>query len=188
MCSLGAAAQQQPSFSTTAQPRGRAWPSFGDTIRTEAETADHGLRIIGDLTRQLVKVPHRRKVMVFIGSASLFSPNEPSAFEDRGADFSPNWLDAIREAGRNNVSIYVIDPQSAPGHANDDAGSFTGETGGYTSTNTTNFNAVVERIWRESGSYYLLGYRAPINDHRLHKIELNVSTPGVTVKSRRARG
>jgi VWFA-related protein len=163
-------------------------PSFGETIRSDAETAAHGLRIIGDLTRQLVKVPHRRKVMVFIGSASMFSPNEESAFADRGPEFSPDWLDAIREAGRNNVSVYVIDPQSAPGRSNDDAGCFAGETGGYTSANTANYNAVVERIWRESGSYYLLGYRAPINDHRLHKIELKVSMPGVVVKSRRARG
>ena len=69
----------------------------------------------------------------------------------------------------------------------DDAGSFAGETGGYASVNTANYDAVVERIWRESRSYYLLGYRAPISDHRLHRIELKVTAPGLTVRARRVR-
>ena len=162
--------------------------AFGDTIRSDAENTAHGLQVIRDLTGQLAKVPHRRKVLVFIGSASMFSPSEQSAFEDRANEFSPNWLEAIRAAGRDNVSVYVIDPEGAPGRANDESGTFATETGGYAWVNTANFDAVVERIWRESGSYYLLGYRAPINDRRLHKIELKVNAPGVTVRTRRARG
>ena len=44
------------------------------------------------------------------------------------------------------------------------------------------------RIWQESGHYYLLGYAPPINDHRVHKIDVRVKAPGVTVRARRARG
>jgi hypothetical protein len=46
----------------------------------------------------------------------------------------------------------------------------------------------VNQIWQESGSYYLLGYRPPTNDHRLHKIEVKVNVPNAAVRARRARG
>ena len=54
--------------------------------------------------------------------------------------------------------------------------------------NTNNFGAAVEQVWREAGSYYVLGYHAPINDHRLHEIEIKVNVKGVTVRARRGRG
>lgn len=163
-------------------------PSFGETIRTEAEDAAHGLRTIGDLTRQLSKVAHRRKVLVFIGAAAMFSPKEASAFSDRGPDLSPDWFEAIRSTGRDNVSVYAIDPEGHTGAVDDYSQSFATETGGHAWINTNNFEGAVERIWRESGSYYLIGYPAPINDHRIHAIDVRVGVPGVTVRARRARG
>lgn len=174
-------------------------PAFGDSIRTAGEDSKDGLRAIDTLAEQLGAVPHRRKVMVIIGNGRLFSPNEVSAFSDRDPALPREWLDAVRSTARNNFSVYVIDPrghnpsvgleQGARGLSiPEDAESFATETGGEAWVNTNNYDAAVGRIWMESANYYLLGYAPPKDDRRLHKIEVRVSKPGVTVRARRARG
>jgi VWFA-related protein len=163
-------------------------PAFGDTIRDEADDARRGLEAISQLTQQMAKSAHRRKVLVFIGAPSMFSPNEASAFHDRGPELSPLWFEAIRSTARDAVSVYVIDPEGQTGQVEDYSQSFAAETGGAAWVNTNNFDGAIDRIWLESGSYYLLGYPAPINDHRIHKIDVRVAVPGVTIRARRARG
>jgi len=163
-------------------------PMFGESIRSSAEDARHGLETISSLTEQMSKAIHPRKVLVFIGSPTIFSPQEPSAFADRDPDLTMRWFDALRDTGRNNVSVYAIDPRGHSGDVGDWSASFAVETGGQAWANTNNFNGAVDRIWQESGSYYLLGYTPPINDHRIHKIEVKVAAPGVTVRARKARG
>ena len=173
----------------------RFQPAFGDTIRTPAEDAVDGLKAIASLSQQLAKLPHRRKLLVFIGAGEMFSPKEPSAFTSLGTGSSadslsltPFWLDAVRETGAANFSVYVIDPRGHGGVSSGDTDSFTYETGGAAWANTNNYGAAVDRIWQEAASYYLLGYAAPINDRKIHKIEVKVNAPGVTLRARRARG
>jgi VWFA-related protein len=180
------------SFTTSSPTEARAAisrfrPAAGDSIRSESEDARRGLQAISQLTQQMSKVAHRRKVLVFIGAAAMFSPKEESAFDDRGPELTPLWFEAVRSTARDNVSVYVIDPEGL-GQVEDYSQSFTAETGGAAWVNTNNFDRAVERIWLESGSYYLLGYPAPINDHRIHQIDVRVTVPGVTVRARRARG
>jgi VWFA-related protein len=165
----------------------RFQPAFGDTIRSPAEDASSGLEAIASLSKQLAALPHRRKLLVFIGAAGMFSPLEPSAFADRGPSRSEQWFEAVQATGQHNFSIYVIDPQGQGGDGLDDAEGFAVETGGYAWT-VNNFNVAVDRIWQEAATYYLLGYAAPINDHKIHKIEVRVGKPGVTTRSRKARG
>jgi len=163
-------------------------PAMGEMPMTPGQAAAHGLRMLGALTQQMARSSHPRKVMVFIGKPSMFSPREAAAFADRGADLSYTWFEAIRDTGRNNVTVYAIDPEGQTGNFEDWSKSFAAETGGNAWSNTNNFNGAVDRIWQESGSYYLLGYAPPINDHRVHQIEVKVNAPNVTVRSRRARG
>ena len=163
-------------------------PSSGETIRSDAERSSSGLRAVADLSDQLSKAAHRRKAIVVIGSAGLFSPAQPSAFHDRGPELSTFWFDAVRATARNNVSLYAIDQVGFTGSVNDYAAGFAEETGGHGYTNPSNFDQVVAEVWRDTGTYYLLGYAAPINDHRLHRIEVHVVQPGLTVRARRGRG
>jgi VWFA-related protein len=163
-------------------------PAFGDSIRSNAQNAQHGLEMIGSLVQQLSEVQHRRKVLVFIGSAAIFSPNGDSAFSDRGAALSPQYFDAVRITGQQNVTVYVIDPEGFGNGVGAYDESFAEQTGGQAWVNTNNFDRAVNQIWQESGSYYLLGYRPPLNDHRLHKIEVKVNLPNTTVRARKARG
>jgi VWFA-related protein len=163
-------------------------PAMGDMPMTPGQSAAHALKMLGSLTQQMSKSSHPRKVIVFIGRPSIFSPREPSAFADRGPELSYSWFEAIRDTGRNNVTVYAIDPLGQTGNFEDWSKSFAAETGGTAWSNTNNFNGAVDRIWQESGHYYLLGYAPPINDHRIHKIEVKVNAPGATIRARRARG
>lgn len=164
-------------------------PAIGESIRSMAEDAEHSLRTIGELSRQMSEARQRRKVMVVIGDAATFNPQRPSAFSDRGPDLSQEWPDAIRETARHNISVYLVDPTglNAGGYYGDFATSFAAETGGWAWANTNNFGAAVEQIWREAGTYYVLGYNAPVNDQKLHTIDVQVTRQGATVRARRGR-
>ena len=54
--------------------------------------------------------------------------------------------------------------------------------------NTNNYKGAVDRIWRDAASYYLIGYRTPLNDHRLHDIDVTVKGDGLRARARRTRG
>jgi VWFA-related protein len=164
-------------------------PDFGDTTRTMQQDAEHSLRTIGELAAQMSRAPQRRKVMVVVGNSATFNPQYQSAFEDRGPELSSEWSEAIRATSRHNVSVYAIDAlgQREDGYPADYATSFAAETGGWVWANTNNYNGAVEQIWREAGSYYVIGYNAPINDQRLHRIDVQVNVKGVTVRARRGR-
>jgi VWFA-related protein len=181
------------SFTTGNQQQLRAQierfrPNFGDTVHSPGQIATSGLEAIRDLSAQLATAEHRRKALVFIGNAALFSPADPSAFDDRGAQLSGRWFEAVRETARNNVSVYAIDPVGFTGSVNSYVEGFAEETGGWAYSNASNFGKAVDEVWRDTGTYYLLGYAAPVNDHRLHEIEVKVRTPNVTVRARRGRG
>jgi VWFA-related protein len=162
--------------------------SAGAEIMEGWQRAEHGLKMISALTEQVVKAPHPRKVMVFIGNANMFSPATPAAFGDADAlGLMRDWTDAIGATARNNVSVYVIDPRGPTGPYGDWSKSFAEETGGYAWARTSNFAGATDQIFRESASYYLIGYTPPINDNRLHTINVKVERTGVTVRARRAR-
>ena len=167
----------------------RFQPGIGESIRSFDQDAQHILTTIGELSAQMQKAPQRRKVMAIIGNAAAFNPQRVSPFDDRGPDLGVEWLAAIREAARSNISVYTIDPHgmTGGGYSGDYSTSFSAETGGWAWANTNNYAAAVEQIWREAGSYYVLGYTAPINDQKLHPIDVKVNVRGATVRARRAR-
>ncbi len=188
------------------------------TARTPDQLVRDGLESLRSLSRQMARSPHRRKVLVIIGAGAMFNPSDPSAFADLPPDLSTAWEEALREAGRGNVSVYLIDPfgQRAGGDAatfgapsSGPAGrigegpnarhgfvlsgayaadGFVGRTGGHAWMNTNNYRRAVEDIWRDAGTYYLIGYRVPINDHRLHDIAVTVKRTELKLRFRRSRG
>jgi VWFA-related protein len=164
-------------------------PDFGDHTRTIEQDAEHGLRTIGELSAQMAKAPHRRKVLTIIGNSATFNPQMQSAFDNRGPDLSAEWFTAIRETSRYNVSVYTIDPSGMREgfFEGDYATSFAASTGGWAWANTNNYGGAVEQIWREAGNYYVLGYNAPVSDGKLHSIEVHVDVKNVTLRARRGR-
>ena len=124
--------------------------------------------------------------------------------------------DAIAAATRANVSIYGIDPRGLTnlGDETIEIGSFpddtsvgigqgslmnelrlsqdslrvlSEETGGFAVVNQNDFNTAYDRIVRDNSSYYVLAYYPPdARPGRVHKIDVRVTRPGLTVRARKA--
>lgn len=164
----------------------RIAPAAGADIRTAGETATEGLDQLSTLADRLVASPHRRKVMVVVGAPDMFSPRDASAFADRDPDLSPAWRTAIERLGSANVSLHVVDPRGFQGRANDFEQTFAASTGGVAWA-SNDIGRVVDRIWRDAGIYYLLGYRPLDTTRRAHAITVRTRVPEVTVRARRIR-
>lgn len=174
---------------------------FKPTFRRSSPTG-WGLRTIADLADQMAHVKHRRKTIVCIGAAGLFSPTEPVT--NGSPTYGPEWFDAVRAAARANASLYVLDPiglaaigdirSRRPGLGlvagdayNDGGRTFAEITGGVAFVNSNLFERNVGQIWSEAGNYYLLGYEPPASKAKSHDIEVRVKRPGLQVRARRSR-
>src|SRR5947208_4518946 len=123
--------------------------------------------------------------------------------------------DAISAATRSNVAIYGIDPrgltdlgdesieiQSYPDDTSLGIGSgslqnelrlaqdslrvLSDETGGFAVVNKNDFATAYQRIVEDNSSYYVLAYYPPDpRPGRLHKIDVRVTRPGLTVRARK---
>jgi VWFA-related protein len=152
----------------------------GDAVRR------HALDQIRGLMQRLEPVKHRRKLLVCIGAPSLFMPTEPIG--SAGLAYSPEWTDALAEASRANVSLYLIDPAGLTETRPEDAMSFAEATGGR-AYSSNELARVVQQVWDEAGHYYLLGYEVPSSRSRkkTHSIDVRARRAGVDVRARKQR-
>ena len=123
--------------------------------------------------------------------------------------------DTIAAATRANVAIYGIDPRGLTdlGDESIEIGSFpddttlgvgqgslynelrmsqdslrtlSDETGGFAVVNRNDFAGAFDRIVRDNSSYYVLAYYPPdAKPGKIHKIDVRVARPGVTVRARK---
>jgi VWFA-related protein len=123
--------------------------------------------------------------------------------------------DAIAAATRSNVAIYGIDPRGLTdlGDESIEVGSFpddtslgvgisslqnelrlsqdslrtlSEETGGFAVVNKNDYATAYQRIVEDNSSYYVLAYYPPdARPGRLHKIDVRVTRPGLTVRARK---
>jgi VWFA-related protein len=123
--------------------------------------------------------------------------------------------DAIAAATRTNVAIYGIDPRGltdlgdesielgsfpddtslgiGPGSlqselrlAQDSLRTLSEETGGFAVVNKNDFSTAFQRIVEDNSTYYVLAYYPPdARPGRLHKIDVRVTRPGLTVRARK---
>jgi VWFA-related protein len=147
-------------------------------------TAERALKVIGSISRQLEAVEHTRKLIVCVGGPRVCNVLEP---EPHG--YSPNWtgwVSALAAAARANVAVYAAMPLPI-GTPMMLTGGIAELTGGDGFANASNFEAFVDRVWREAGSYYLLGYW-PASTRELHSIDVKTSRRGLQVRARKRRG
>jgi VWFA-related protein len=119
----------------------------------------------------------------------------------------------FRQARRANVNVYTVDPsglgvlesyiqqQHLRNRASAEAAmtiarrqanlhldfmeTVAENTAGRATVNSNDFASAIEQMFRENGSYYLLGYRPSSRpDGRFRRLEVRVSRPGVTVRAR----
>src|SRR5215510_12132269 len=123
--------------------------------------------------------------------------------------------DAIAAATRSNVAIYGIDPRGltdlgdesieiqsypddtslgiGPGSlqnelrlSQDSLRVLSEETGGFAVVNKNDYATAYQRIVEDNSSYYVLAYYPPDpRPGRLHKIDVRVTRPGLTVRGRK---
>src|SRR3954470_3789595 len=123
--------------------------------------------------------------------------------------------DAIAAATRSNVAIYGIDPrgltdlgdesieiQSYPDDTSLGIGAgslqnelrlsqdslrvLSDETGGFAVVNKNDYATAYQRIVEDNSTYYVLAYYPPdARPGRLHKIDVRVTRPGLTVRARK---
>jgi VWFA-related protein len=123
--------------------------------------------------------------------------------------------ETIAAATRSNVSIYGIDPrgltdlgdeaieisafpddttvgvgmgslQNEIRLSQDSLRTLSEETGGFAVVNRNDFSTAFQRIVEDNSSYYVLAYYPPdAKPGRVHKIDVRVTRPGLTVRARR---
>jgi VWFA-related protein len=151
------------------------------------DAGEHVLQTVTNLAGKLAELSDRRKAIVAIGAGWLFdTPLPPPGLRD----LSQQWVAAMRAMASTHTVLYVIDPGglgAAPSGYFGGAAGFSRETGGHAFLNTNDFRGAVDRIWQETGSYYLLGVANPPirRTADLREVEVKVLRPGVTVRSRR---
>jgi VWFA-related protein len=151
----------------------------------------------------LTTLPGRRKAVVLIGVGMPFDP-EAVMTDSSGlaGQISAELNECYREAQRANVNVYPMDPGGLrapydggvvsvdpgnPGRLNREfLKSVAENTGGFAVTDTNDAMPGIQQALRENASYYMLGY-VPSNARaagRFRRIEVRVTNPGLTVRTR----
>jgi hypothetical protein len=109
----------------------------------------------------------------------------------------PRGLMALSDGNIELVSVGGGDPNAAGLNerglqeenrlARESLQTFAEETGGFAVVNTNGFANAYDRIVQENSAYYVLAYYPPNpkRDGKFHKIQVRVTRPGLTVRSRR---
>ena len=154
---------------------------------------------LGDLSDGLSALPARRKAIVLISVGLDLALSKVMPDTTRTADAPAahhmgtvvaDLLGLFDRARRANVTVYCIDPEGLdPFTATvrlDFLKTLSGNTGGFTVTDTNDPQPGITQIFRENASYYVVGYQ-PENartEGRFRKVEVRVNRPGVTVRTR----
>jgi VWFA-related protein len=139
---------------------------------------------MSELAGELKQVPHRRKTIVYIGTASQLNLTERDI---RNGD-SGRWFDVIRKASQVNTAIDIIGTDGANGASHAGARMIADETGGDTLLDTNFYDAGIDRLWQRAGNYYLIGYSPAREKKKQHKVEIRVNRPGLDVHALKFRG
>jgi VWFA-related protein len=162
----------------------------------------NSIQTLKKVTQSLLALPNRRKAMIVVSPLAI-------NFGDPNSDLGFQMQDALRHALRANVTIYPINPAglevpmvggaAAPGQggrtlaSSVDAGAdplgdtarvMANETGGFAVTSSNTFDTQIRQIFRETGSYYLLGFQSAHTDGKFRRLEVRTAREGLTVRTR----
>jgi VWFA-related protein len=180
-----------------------------------ARNAESMLSTLRQVGQWIAGVRGRRKAVLLFSEGLNYNLNnllDDGYVNGRERSFTA-MRDTLAAMTRSNVSIYGLDPRglSATG---DDAITVSGfaagsaslsslrteerlsrdnlrqlseDSGGFAAVNRNDTASVFERIVRDNSSYYVLAYypSAPRTDGKLHRIDVRVARPELTVRARR---
>jgi VWFA-related protein len=146
----------------------------------------------------MAELPEGRKALFFVSDGlplDVEKASEPKAPGDGdiGDQHRSLYLvlsAAIDAARRANVSVYSADPgglrTGATPKEHDFLKTLSNNTAGFAVVDTNDPAPDIAQVYRENGSYYLLGYQPTDNrtQGRFRKVEVRVNRPSVTVRTR----
>jgi len=172
------------------------------------------LEVMTNVANALRDVPHRRKLLLFIGKGVAVNP--PPSPENAPnlaclADVQDARDKMLRAAGAANLTIHSFDSEllqsggytasrsggmpdvtDATGRSPNlirqgDLAFYPGETGGRAIKNTNAPWESMPAVFAETESYYVLGFApsSPKNDGAFHAIAVDVNRPGMHVQPRK---
>jgi VWFA-related protein len=150
-------------------------------MKTNMDVLDLVTKLSGDL----MDSDTPRRAIVFIGSPWVYDVFFP--IQQQYELFWPNWVNALNAAARANVSVYVIDPNGLRGNIRLNPDGLVAQTGGTVLYNINDFDRAMERVWRDTSTYYALAYVPETSRKELQNIKVTVTRPGVKVHARRSR-
>jgi VWFA-related protein len=151
---------------------------------TDWVTPEETLKRVATLSRQLEADDHRRKLIVCVGAPAVCNIEEPAESEVRRSFWSA-WVDALSASARASVAVYAV----VPGQAILRGGGLVDLTGGEVFATMYDVGPAIDRILRDAGNYYMLGYwPAAGKTRQLHSIDVKVARRGVKAHARRKRG
>lgn len=158
----------------------------------------------------LLDVPQYRKAVIFVSSVGLNFAAGTGASDlstPGAAELAATQRDRRREmeevfekAQRANVNIYPINPNGLEVLSAEEAvkkgfadgptltvetlQTLANNTGGFAVVNTNSFTSQIGQIFRETGSYYLIGIDAIHADGKFRKVDVRVNRPVAIVRTR----
>lgn len=175
--------------------------------RGECRCGVCSLDVMTNVADAVREVPHRRKMLLFIGSNVSVSTTDIACF----AEVRDAREKLLRAAGAANLTIHTFDSnllqsggsgasqsggippatdasaRSAPLTRQNDLAFFPGETGGRAIKNTNAPWEPIPAIFDETDSYYVLGFvpSSQKDGGAFHNISVEVNLPGVDVHPRK---
>jgi VWFA-related protein len=143
------------------------------------------LDMVTTLSNELRDEESPRRAIVFVGSPWIYDIRYP--IMQSGELWWPNWVAALNAAARANVSVYIVDPNGLSGNIRLNPDGLVAQTGGAVLYNVNDFDKAMERVWRDTSSYYALEYVPASSRKELQNVKVRVTRPGVTVQARRSR-
>jgi VWFA-related protein len=151
----------------------------GTPARIDAARTQVSLSAMNALAIRLGSAGDGRKTLIVV-TEGIGRPERR-----RGQESLPTFDTVVRSATRSIVSVYPIDPRESAG---DDAPvdalrALAADTNGQIASN---LEAGLARVAADASAYYLLAYRASHpEDGRFHDVQVRVTRPGVTVRTRK---
>jgi len=155
------------------------------------------IEALAGIAEVLAASPPGRKVVIFISGGREFNFGASGTSSD-----VPDLTKVFRGLQRANITVYAFDARGlmapnmsvgqqlpSPGSLdeNESLYTFAANTGGRTIANTNDPQSYVSDVFRESSSYYFIGFQttASSRDNELHKVDVKINRPGIQAQTRR---
>ena len=137
----------------------------------------------------LARMPGHRKVILWFTRKIHFDPHLIMDYQGGVPSLADEQAHAAMSAAtRGNIRIYPIHPVAHAGGLEDkmDFRGVAELTGGFAHIGSNDYSGTFERLVRETGTYYVLGFESSIQakQGRYVRFEVRTKRPGLTVSSR----